>query len=251
MAQCQPVQKDAAPVFFGHTPVEKLAVAIETEDTVKIEFLVHQEKMNINYQEPVKGTDLLSFAVGINKTASIKKLLILGANPNLRNPIDNWTPFLLACDQIGSIEDPYGVLSLMVHYGADVNSERVYEPIISPGGVKHVLHGSCLQYLVLVAPVECVKLLVDNGARLDIYPKNGEKSIFFRALINPGLDIVHYFLIDKKVPVPDYCVIRYEKTNHPKKITIRQLLKERATRKDQYQMKLEKEILDFLAVHGQ
>ncbi|MGH2646044.1 MAG: hypothetical protein ACRDE8_00690, partial [Ginsengibacter sp.] len=69
--------------------------------------------------------------------------------------------------------------------------------------------------------------------------------------INTQLDILRYLLIDKKLPIPDYCVIRNEGSSKEKKITLRQLIYERREVKDFHQQKLENEILLFLKDHGQ
>ena len=249
ITRCQLFKKDADLALFDNTPAERIANAIELQDTARIESLVMGEKININYQEPKFDFSLLDLALKHNKVISVIKMLHLGANPNLREPHDNnLTPFLYACRLSPYIDNAPYIISLMITCGADVNAEQVKE-LPSYKGIKHFYKRTCLQYLCESSTLECVKILVENGARLDIYPKNGEGSILYSATINPGFDILHYLLIEKKVPIPDYCVISQKGTKFEKKISLRQLIVE-DLRINKNKERLKIEMLDFLAAHG-
>jgi len=251
MCKCQ---SNYSPNFdfalFNATPVRDLAKAVEAEDTIKIYSLVKEKKMNIDLRDVKFGYSLLTLAIHNNKTYSIRKLLSLGADPNLRSPKDNSTPFLIACNYAFRIKDMPGILSLLIRNGADANSEQIKKLSYSSGDTV-IYKRTALQFLCISGTIECVKVLVDNGARLDVYPVNGEGSILSEATYNPRLDILRYLLIDKKVPIPDYCVVQEENTPHERKMSLREcIIYERKQLKDDHQLQIEKEILDFLAANG-
>jgi hypothetical protein len=72
---------------------------------------------------------LLTLAVVDNKPLASKMLLEFGANPNLRSPHDNLTPFLAACQYFGFKfenwrENWRETLALLIDYGANVNDSQ-------------------------------------------------------------------------------------------------------------------------------
>jgi len=250
MCKCQQIYSPGFDFsLFKNTSVDKLAKAVEEQDTLKIESLIKKGNLNTDYQEPKFGYSLLTLALHNNKEYSAKKLLDLKANPNIKSPRDNSTPFLIACRFALHIENIGYILSLLIEKGADVNSEQVEELQNSAGEkIKH--KKTALQYLCDFGNVSCIKLLVEKGAKLNIYPVNGEGSIITEATLNPRLDILRYLLIDKRVPIPDYCVVREEGTPHERKISLRNLINERKELQDADQQQVEQEILKFLDANG-
>lgn len=234
---------------FKNTPVYDLAKAVESDDTVKISKILLIDKKNIDFKDPKFGLSLLTLALINNKNNSVKKLLSSGANPNLISPVDNTTPFLSVCETYYDLNNGPAILSLLIQYGADVNSVQVTE-VKNSAGQPYIYRMTALEFLCSSGTLEAVKILVDNGADLNVYPKNGFESLITQANFNSQLDILKYFLIEKKVPIPDYCVLRNEGTPDEEKITLTQLLNERMLKMDEHQLQIKQEILDFLKDNG-
>ncbi len=234
---------------FKNTPAYDLAKAVEADDTVKISKILQTKKENIDFTDPKFGLSLLTLAVIDNKNKSISSLLNLGADPNLKSPIDNSTPFLNACKYYYDLDSGITILSLLIRYGADVNAVHI-QILENPGGGTYKFQQSAVEYLCSFGTLEAVKVLVDNGADLNAYPKNGEHSLAFSASINKELNILRYFLIDKNIPIPDYFAIRNAGQSDEEKTTITQVLNRRAFLMDEEQLKIRQEILDFVKAKG-
>jgi ankyrin repeat protein len=237
--------------LFRHTPVRELAAAVEADDTARIRAAIAVAKGDIVYQETKFGNSLLTLAVVDNKPRATKMLLEFGANPNLHSPHDNPTPFLAACRYFDYNlknwkENWRQVLALLIDYGADVNDSQTM--IQHNGPYAYALTKTALAYVVTFGTVEIVKLLLDKGARLDIYPKNGPGSILFLSAHNP--DVLRYLLIEKGVPIPDYPVIREEGTVNEKKLSLKELLVENTIGENSLRREQYNEILAFLDRHG-
>lgn len=236
---------------FKNTPVYNLAKAVESDDTVDISKILHNNKENIDFADPTFGLSLLTLAVINNKNKSIRCLLSFGADPNLKSPINNSTPFLNACKYYFLLDSGVTYLSLLIQYGADVNAvqSQIFDNPGDAGGT-YKFQQTALEYLCSFGTLDAVKILENNGADLNVYPKNGFESLITSADSNGQLDILKYFLIEKKVLIPDYCVLRHAGQPNEEKITLTQLLNERMLKMDDHQLQIKQEILDFLKVHG-
>jgi len=230
---------------FRGTPIENIAIAIEKDDTILLNSIIKEKSINLNYLEPKYNQPIINLAIWYDKKKEIKWLLKNGANPNIICGNNSITPFLLTCSLAFLNRDNISMMTLLIKYGADVNAVQIYRS----GGGK-IIKKTPLDYICESGNVSELKLLINNGADLNSYPKNGEQSLISRAEINPKLDIMRYLLMEKKVPIPDYCVIRYPGTQNEKKITLRQLINERQVLKDAKQEKIEQEILFFLSQNG-
>jgi ankyrin repeat protein len=255
IAQCQGVYY---PNFdfklFQNTQIVELAKAVERQDTLKIEMLVKRENKNINYLEPKFGKSLLELALINERQLSVEKLLELGADPNIRSPKDNSTPILSFCQYAGTnlLAKP-SMFRLLIKYKADVNSEQIWLKADSSSMTPQIKK-TALQFLCTSGTLELVKILVENGARLDKYTESGRGSIFLDAILNPKLDIFHYLLIEKQIPIPDYIYIINRGSKGEKKFGLRYLITKRDSmpkRMDLNQLQLEREILAYLKAHGQ
>jgi hypothetical protein len=235
--------------LFRHTPVSDLADAVEGDDPARVRAAVHTEKTNLDFQDEKFGNSLLTLAVFNHKVLAAKVLLDSGANPNLRSAKYGLTPILAACEY-GIVWDKprLELLGYLITHGGNVNDFEV--PLAGNPGKIDTLAKTALVFLIESGNVAAVKLLIDSGARLDIYPKNGPRSLAFHAAIVPRLDILRYLLIEKSVPIPDYVVIRNEGERTEEKISLRQLLMERRDSDDPNKEKLRSEILQFLASKG-
>jgi ankyrin repeat protein len=236
---------------YENTPIAKLAKTVEKEDTASIRELVSKERMNINYQDPKFGMPILALAVVHSKSFCVEQLLKLGANPNLKSPKEeDDTPFHEFCNYSSDTV----ILKLLIKYGADVNasSDAIRKKYLPDYNTVNILNTTPLEALCMSSSLACVRILIDNGARLDTYPKDGEYSLISTATGNKDIDILRYLLIEKKVAIPYYVVIRQKGTPHEEKISLRQLILESRydLSKDKHTIEVLNEILAFLKANG-
>jgi len=224
--------------LFRNTPVYGIAKAVAKQDTLAIEGMLKNNPTLINYQEPKFGESLLDFAVITDKIHSVEKLLMLGSDPNLRSPIDNSTPFLNACRYSGSLVNSDEIIAILLNNGAKINSSQFDTAHDKP-------KITALELACYNGKLETVRTLIDNGADLTGYPSN-EGSLVCAALLTDKLDVVKYLLLVKKLPVPEYCVIREQGSKFEKKITMIDLLNEHDYSNDGKKQKLKEELLSFL-----
>ena len=68
--------------LYKATAAWELAQAVQEEDTTKIQKIIVDEHIPVDFREPKYSQTLLMLAVRTNKELSVKKLLELGADPN-------------------------------------------------------------------------------------------------------------------------------------------------------------------------
>jgi hypothetical protein len=233
--------------LFSNSPAKKLANAVESQDTAAINSILKEDYVDVNFSESKFGNTLLTLAVINNKNLSVLKLLAMGADPNKRAN-DNSSAFLNACAFAYDLKNPDPMLRLLIEHGADVNSIRTDTTNDQFGNKKH-FRTTPLQLLCMYGTLSEVKLIVEYGANSTYFGGN-EHSILSTAALAEKWDIVKYLLIEKKVPVPDYVVIRQPGNRSEKKITLSDILQEHDYSKDPEQQKLKDEILRYLADLG-
>jgi ankyrin repeat protein len=233
--------------LFSNSPAKKLAKAVESEDTTAISAVLEEHYVDVNYTEAKFGNTLLTLAVINNKNLSVPKLLEMGADPNKRAN-DNSSPFLNACAFAYDLKNPEETLRLLIDHGADVNSIRT-DTTNDQFGNKKNFRTTPLRLLCIHGTLSEVKLIVEHGANLTNYGGN-EHSILSTAALAERWDIVKYLLIEKKVPVPDYVVVRQPGNRSERKITLADILHELDYSKNPEQQKLKEEILRYLADLG-
>jgi uncharacterized protein len=234
--------------LFRQTPVRGLADAVETDDSARVRAAVHAEKAALDFQESKFGNSLLTLAAVNNKAVAVKVLLDSGANPNLRSSKYGLTPFLAACGYGGMNRISIEILDNLIKHGGNVNDSEV-RVISLPGGLDTQKH-TALEFSIYYGTLETVKLLVDNGAKLDIYPRDGPRSLPYIATLNPRFHILRYLLIEKGVPIPDYAVIRNEGDCNEEKISLKQILIEEGPEYYPDKEKERKEIIQYLINKG-
>ncbi len=171
-------------------------------------------------------------------------LLDAGANPNARTSQDGYTPFLDACEyfDIVNFKNWGEMLALMLDYGANVNDsckiiQRIDETV-------DTLTERTLDQPLSFGTVDMLKMLLDRGARLDVYPKTGTKSVLARSMYN--LNVFRYLLIDKRVLIPEYAVIRQAGGPNEKELSLKDLLIESNIGQSPKYSVVYKEVLAYL-----
>jgi ankyrin repeat protein len=126
LSSCEDTLKYVNFEQFDNTKAEKLADAVRNEDIDEIERIVKIDKVPVDFQEPEIGNTVLMVAVVAQKRESIKKLLELGANPNLTNKKWCESTFHLACERFLDGKCDIKLIDLLIKYGADVNFPQTY-----------------------------------------------------------------------------------------------------------------------------
>ena len=155
--------------IFKDTPAWDLAKAVRDADTAEITYLVQEKKIPIDFQDSIYGTSLLSLAVYHNNLKSVKKILELGADPNLYEDTINQqgtNPVIDACffNEEISIE----ILKLLLDYGGNPNS--VTKGITKNGKYSFPFRQTALEVASSNGNIAKIKLLLNYGADVNFTP---------------------------------------------------------------------------------
>ena len=181
--------------LFRSTPVWELAKAVNKENIKKINHLIKNKGVPIDFHEPRFDQTLLIWATRVGKEKAVEALLELGADPNLQDHHGN-NAIIIASDFSYYSDDccRTHLLKLMLKYGGDPNSVNFIK--LNKKGGEFGGHtpltrasGACL---------EKVKLLVDAGADINFVNEYGGGNPLREALVMQRANIVRYLLIEKK-----------------------------------------------------
>ena len=154
--------------IFKDTPAWDLAKAVRDADTAEIRYQILEKKIPVNYQEQKYGESMLSIATYQNNIKSVKKLLELGANPNLYVDTINrngYNPVIEACKYKKiSVE----ILKLLMDFGGNPNS--VTKGVNKNGNIVHPLRNSAMEEAASSGEIEKIKVLMDYGADVNFTP---------------------------------------------------------------------------------
>lgn len=151
--------------IFKDTPAWDLAKAVRDADTAEITYLVQEKKIPIDFQDSIYGKSLLSLAVYHNNLKSVKKILELGANPNLYEDTINQqgtNPVIDACffNEEISVE----ILKLLLDYGGNPNS------VTKGVNDGHPYRITAMEASANFGDTEKIKVLIDYGADVNFTP---------------------------------------------------------------------------------
>lgn len=99
---------------YQDTPVWPLAKAVIDQDTLEIRRQVLEKHIPVDSREPLYSFNLLMIASAKEKPHSVRTLLSLGADPNVRDTIFNTTPLILATGYHKNAE----LIKTLLDYGA-------------------------------------------------------------------------------------------------------------------------------------
>lgn len=213
-------------------PSWELAKAVEKEDTTKIKQILAEHKVPVDYQEPRYGETLLEWAVWTNHYNSSKTLLGAGANPNIQDTYDGYTPLTYAADKFETSK----YIKLLLDHGAKVNSVAKND---STSMLPTPLISAAFHRL------ESVKLLVDAGADIN-YTARNYRCALLAALHFEKIDIVRYLLIDKGATFNR----PFGRTIDGKDIMITDLLRDWVYPLDSEKYRMKMEIVNYLKERG-
>ncbi len=233
---------------FENTKAEKLADAVRNEDIEEIERIVKIDKVPVDFQEPEIGNTVLMVAVIAQKRNSIKKLLEMGANPNLTDKKWSQSAFQFACERFLDGKCDIELIDLLIKYGADVNLPKTYK------------HKNGIFYQTpLMLSVHCNVFIPDDrlfyhlikkGADIDKYEVDESYCIVVSVAECDRLDLLKYLLLVKKAKIPAFADILNKGGKNEQKISLIDYLKSKKYDKWSENYKLKKEILQFLKQKG-
>ena len=110
--------------LFRNSPVWELAKAVNNENIEKINRLIKDKDVPIDFQEPRFGQTLLFWATYVGREKAVEALLKLGADPNLQDHYYGDNAIIVASDFSYYSDDwcRSHLLKLMLKYGGDPNS---------------------------------------------------------------------------------------------------------------------------------
>lgn len=154
--------------IFKDTPAWNLAKAVRDADTAEISHQILEKEIPVNYQEQKFGESMLSIATYQNNIKSVKKLLELGADPNLyEDTIDGngYNPVIKACTFESISVD---ILKFLLDYGGNPNS--VSKGVNKNGDIVHPLRISAMEAAAFSGEIEKIKVLLNYGADINFVP---------------------------------------------------------------------------------
>lgn len=196
---------------FKDTPLSSLAQAVRADDQGKIQMILKEEKLDVDFKDPKFKQTLLGLSIQNSKRNAFVELLKAGANPNqlLGNPADA-TPFIYAIRNIENCDLFY--VDTMLKYGADPNfkinnpkpgfSFEYSFPLLTAIGAGYENGKECL---------ELVKLLVSSGADINICYRQPQsdlcEGVVTKALTTYSMETLQYFVVEKHINIPDTVII--------------------------------------------
>lgn len=171
--------------LFQGTKAWNLAKYVEDEDVEKITKEILSNEISANYQEPIFGNTLLILAIINDKYASAKKILELGANPNIRNKYRGTTAVIEAAKKL----DPK-YLELILSYKGNPNSrENIF---VKNDSAKTTALNSCI--LTNSEDLKRINLLLNAGADVNYQEKGYTPTPLSLAFLLDRMDIAFLLL---------------------------------------------------------
>ena len=173
-------------------PAYHLAQAVLKEQPVRIHQILKSKPTLVNYQESHFGKTLLEFAAQSNLSISVKALLEAGANPNIANNYNGYTPLMAAARHTSLTDSSTESIRLLLRYGANPNAvSRPVAPSQRPTTALILAASNKLEY---------VRILVNAGADIDI-TIGTSKDALERALALNRIDVARYLIVEKHADV--------------------------------------------------
>ncbi len=245
--------------IYKDTPVWKLALAVNDEETENIKEILEEDKTLINYQEPKYGSTLLLWAVGMEKYKAVEMLLKCGADPDIATTNYGETPLFIASGYSwidnDAKKDPKYV-EILLKYGANPNINYIGSNI---QGKKSVIEpGTSPLMNSIGSGIEKTKALVEAGADIN-YKTDRGKTAAIEALLAGGpnasseaIEYAHYLIVEKKAKVsePYYRRQSYGNEDPDEKLFAVNLLRRWVFKLDSKEHKMKMEIVEEFAKQG-
>jgi ankyrin repeat protein len=227
---------------FKDTPLEKLALAVRSENLSKIESIVKNDSVNIDFAEKKYNNTILLCAVVNNKLDATEKLLQLGANINYQTKDEDSINAIVACCEYNSKDT--NMLSLLLKYGSDINSK-----VNSVSG-GHTFITTPLLSVLSVSKSKCAfsffKFMVEKGADINISLNGEQNNLIENSITLDRLDIATYLIKHPQIKLPKYYGYIYTETDHPKLLTIKEALERKDYKEGSENYRLSRLIINYL-----
>lgn len=243
---CQETWKKLNYELFYDKEIKELALAVDDEDVEKINFLVRVEKYNVNYIEPKYGQTLLKLAILTKKRKSIKKMLELGADPNIQDKLQNKSAFHFACEMYTLGATDLELIDLMLEHGADIDEPCEFNN--SSGNCFDTPLQLSIDAAVYSKKDELFYHLIEKGANIDKCSKDSLSYVLRTAATFDRFDLVKYLVIEKKCHIPTVGNVYYE-DGKPHNETVVQFFERINLHNDKYENDL-KEVIKYLKSKG-
>lgn len=183
--------------LFDNSKVEELAGAIKNQDTTKMRKILEHTPDIVNFQESKKKNTLLILSVIYNLKQETEILLHYGADPNLLNIYNQSAMFYGFSSNDAPDNCDLTIPKLLIKYGGNLNYTdlKSCETLISAS-----ISGN-------VEPYNCfsrTKLLLDNGADVNLWVKDQIYCSVNRALTFDKYKIAECLLIEYKAQIPKF-----------------------------------------------
>ncbi|WP_342330267.1 ankyrin repeat domain-containing protein [Pedobacter sp. FW305-3-2-15-E-R2A2] len=236
--------------LFKGTESYELALAVKRESIDEITQIVKEGKVSVDALDPKFGHSLLMLAVANDLSASVKRLLELGADPNKRSVTNSITtneiitPVFVACNYI--YKKNYcdtTILKTLINYGGKVDDEIEVE-------FQNAEYKSIATPLIEATKSDCldiVELLVQSGADINKYNYIEGNGPISSSIIHGNLNVLKYLIIDRNIKIPRYSFVRQAHNEVPREeLTVTDFLNEQKYDENSKEFKVRKEIIDYL-----
>ena len=174
--------------LWQDTPGWKLAKAVRSGDTIRINEILLRDSIDIDYREPIFGQSLLFWAIWHNKTEMVQFLLSKGADPNMHDYFNGQSPVVLASSAYG---EDIEILRLLLKYGGDPN-----DCVSDSDSVTYMRSIETPLICAASDNIEKVELLIKAGADVNLAIEPGYPPLH-NAIIGNRANIVRYLLIEQ------------------------------------------------------
>ncbi len=175
------------------TPAEELAKAVKDGDTTKINKILNEGKISVDYPDPQNGFTLLTWALELKRDEMVQFLLEKGANPNIRY-IYGRSPIHTECRNVD--DDTFRLRALLDH-GADPNLMESPPPQFWEGINANIRNNLFPITQTATRSLTKTKILLEAGAdpNLSIRKCPGRSGLLWAVMLGKK-DIVKYLLLE-------------------------------------------------------
>lgn len=198
--------------IYLDTPAWELAKAVNNQDTKKIATIAEKTPEILDFQDILYGTNLLCWAVGMEKYKSAEALLKSGANPNIISTHEGGTALYLAAGYSyidTQAKKDARFVKLLLKYGADPNIGFVGNDHNNSTEI-----GTTPLIKSIGCGIEKTKALVEAGANIDYKLPSGKTAAIkalsiatgARTKVSTELEVseaAYYLIVEKQAKISE------------------------------------------------
>ncbi len=198
--------------IYRETPVWELAKAVRSQNVREIIKFAKKNPELLDYQDPLYGTTLLHWAVGMEKYESAETLLKMGADPDIISVYDGGTALYKAAGYSwidSSAKKDAKFVKLLLEYGADPNIGFVGNDHNNSTEI-----GTTPLMRSIGNGIEKTKALVEGGADIDFCLPSGMTAAILalrnasgaRKMVSIELEVsetAYYLIVEKKAMITE------------------------------------------------